>query len=394
MKNKKIYISGIWNYTQTSLGGQALSDGIVNIVEENFTSSNIHLGNMISFFRGADRILNILCKYEILFKYIFKFYFYIYKKRYIHQVDKIKESDLLIINGDGVVADIFPKDSLQFAIEIKIALDNGIEFVSMNQSINVKNGSFVDCLVKKYFLQGNISLREVESYLRIKRYSNNDSIVNLSIDSAFLTKNISKNESLHYKEFLLSNLFNKYDLKEDEFIIVGIRGNRPPGQTISIKHWAEFLQNVEKITSKKIVFVSTTMLLDYPIALKIKKIFNNLIVIDEILDYGKYNYRVIEYFISLSYLSISDRYHQNVFSLLMGTPLIAFEGNTSKTQGLTDTMGYEGEIYNLPDKNNIDRLLTSLSKDLENLNNINFNSVKKNIVEKNTYSEFFRYLKK
>jgi polysaccharide pyruvyl transferase WcaK-like protein len=234
----------------------------------------------------------------------------------------------------------------------------------------------------------------VESYLRIKRYSNNDSIVNLSIDSAFLTKNISKNESLHYKEFLLSNLFNKYDLKEDEFIIVGIRGNRPPGQTISIKHWAEFLQNVEKITSKKIVFVSTTMLLDYPIALKIKKIFNNLIVIDEILDYGKYNYRVIEYFISLSYLSISDRYHQNVFSLLMGTPLIAFEGNTSKTQGLIDTMGYEGEIYNLPDKNNIDRLLTSLSKDLENLNNINFNSVKKNIVEKNTYSEFFRYLKK
>jgi polysaccharide pyruvyl transferase WcaK-like protein len=394
MKNKKIYISGIWNYTQTSLGGQALSDGIVNIVEENFTSSNIHLGNMISFFRGADRILNILCKYEILFKYIFKFYSYIYKKRYIHQVDKIKESDLLIINGDGVVADIFPKDSLQFAIEIKIALDNGIEFVSMNQSINVKNGSFVDCLVKKYFLQGNISLREVESYLRIKRYSNNDSIVNLSIDSAFLTKNISKNESLHYKEFLLSNLFNKYDLKEDEFIIVGIRGNRPPGQTISIKHWAEFLQNVEKITSKKIVFVSTTMLLDYPIALKIKKIFNNLIVIDEILDYGKYNYRVIEYFISLSYLSISDRYHQNVFSLLMGTPLIAFEGNTSKTQGLIDTMGYEGEIYNLPDKNNIDRLLTSLSKDLENLNNINFNSVKKNIVEKNTYSEFFRYLKK
>jgi polysaccharide pyruvyl transferase WcaK-like protein len=394
MKNKKIYISGIWNYTQTSLGGQALSDGIVNIVEENFTSSNIHLGNMISFFRGADRILNILCKYEILFKYIFKFYSYIYKKRYIHQVDKIKESDLLIINGDGVVADIFPKDSLQFAIEIKIALDNGIEFVSMNQSINVKNGSFVDYLVKKYFLQGNISLREVESYLRIKRYSNNDSIVNLSIDSAFLTKNISKNESLHYKEFLLSNLFNKYDLKENEFIIVGIRGNRPPGQTISIKHWAEFLQNVEKITSKKIVFVSTTMLLDYPIALKIKKIFNNLIVIDEILDYGKYNYRVIEYFISLSYLSISDRYHQNVFSLLMGTPLIAFEGNTSKTQGLIDTMGYDGEIYNLPDKNNIDRLLTSLSKDLENLNNINFNSVKKNIVDKNTYSEFFRYLKK
>lgn len=72
------------------------------------------------------------------------------------------------------------------------------------------------------------------------------------------------------------------------------------------------------------------------------------------------------------------------------TPLIAFEANTIRTQGLINTMGYQGEIFPLPNNNNVELLCDKFDSAFYDLGEINFKAVKLNIKKKNTYRAFLR----
>ena len=379
----------MWNYTEGSLGAQALSDGLLTEVRATFPDAQIYCPKQIFSRYLPEKILHSRLFTKFFKRHIFNYFKKLYIRIAVENVKHIASADLVIISGDGIVTDIFPHSTLQLATEIDIANDYNIKCLSLNQSANFVRGGFVDYLFQKSFMRYPVQLREEDSFKFVKSMPNPKNVhIERGIDSAFLTKPLGCSETNFYDKELIEPIYQAYNILEKEYICVSVRANRPKSQDINLEIWAEFFEYVQVSTKMKLLYLSSANHLDKINGIKISKIFSNLVVVNEFDDYGKYNYRVIERIIQKSAFSISDRYHQNVFSLLTNTPFIGFEANTSKTQGLIDTMGYKGEIFELPNKQNIDDLKSKFDVSWENKDTVDFNVVEKNILKKNTYKKF------
>ncbi len=385
----KIFVSGIWDYTEGSLGAQALSDGLLTEVRKTFPNAQIYCPKQVFSKYFPEKILHNKLLTKLFKKQITAYFKSLYKRIAAENVKLIASANLVIISGDGIVTDIFPHSTLQLATEIELASDYGVRCISLNQSANFVRKGFVDYLFQRSFMRYPIQLREEDSFQFVKSMPNPHNVyIERGIDSAFLTKPLSQSEINYYDKELINPIYQAYGLSEKEYICISVRANRPKSQNINLKYWAEFFRHVQATAKKKLLYLSSANHLDKVNGIKLANAIDNLVIVNEFDDYGKYNYRVIERMIQKSAFSISDRYHQNVFSLLTNTPLISFEANTNKTQGLIDTMGYRGEILELPDEQNIVDLKRKFDFAWGNKDILDFSIVKKNIHEKNTYRQF------
>ncbi len=365
----KILVVGLWDFSISSLGAQALSDGLLHILKKQFPNDEIvplpfaKLGIIV---RKLGYLLSLRNRW--IYSLIFNFSYLIYLLLNISRRTFFNNADLLIVSGDGIVADIFWFDTLYLACDIKYAQTRNIKVITLNQSVNTQPGSFADFLVRKYFITNPIALREEQSYRYIKNIveSNKQNIqVYKCVDSAFFVPHLTEEEKKQFKLYA-DSIYEKYNLIPRQFCVVGIRGNRPPDQIIDLNAWASFIKQMRSIVSMPVIFASTCAEYDIPLAHKLKEYIDELIIIEELYDWQKYNYRFFLYLLKDSYLSVSDRYHQNVFSALCRTPFLPIQGNTSKTQGLIDLFEYPFDVLPLPQENNIRELTRELKRLIEN----------------------------
>ena len=337
-----ITIAGIDDFVSTnSLGIQAISDGLLCRLRDIFPDARFikHLKDYSiskSLWKEADNVEGCPHLYDEYFaRFLDDF-----KDNHPERVNDIKQSDQLIICGDGIIADIFPQWCLLLAAEAAVARENHVSFVTLDQSVNVSRNSFAGYAVKNIFLKAPMSVRELDS-LRILREEFNKKSVNLSIDTAFLVNPLSPSETSLYDQYL-DELKRKY--RFDDYLVFSVRGKRPFFQIIDPNAWAKVLEKLSMTFETPILFASSCPAEDFPLARDIQSRFDNFIIADEFLDYRKYNYRVLIHFLERAVANISDRYHQNVFSLLSNTPFIPVEGNTSKSRGLIEMIKYPFDI--------------------------------------------------
>jgi polysaccharide pyruvyl transferase WcaK-like protein len=333
-----ITVAGIDSFVSTNnLGIQAISDGLLWRLKKIFPKARLirHLKNYRinrDIWKMAEKVDGQPERYEEYFSEFFKAFKYSHPDR----ITDIVQSDQLIICGDGIIADIFPQWCLVLAAEAGVAIENGIPFVSLDQSVNTKSTSLAGYAVKNIFLKAPISVREPYSLQLLKEQFNAHK-VDLSIDTAFLVDPLSLEEIGLYSRWL-NELKRLY--RFDDFLVFSVRGKRPPSQPIDAKSWATVLSKLSQTFDVPILFASTCPMEDFPLAREIRSHFSGFIMPDELIDSGKYNYRFMVYLLKQAVMNISDRYHQNVFSLLSNTPFIPVEGNTNKSHSLIEMVKY------------------------------------------------------
>lgn len=354
-----ITVAGIDNtVTTNSLGIQAVSDGLLTRLKNIFPDARIirHLKDYrISkeIWSEGDRVDQNPPLYR---DYFYRFVKH-FKERHPERVRNIQASDRLIICGDGIIADLFPQWCLVLAAEASIAMENGIPFVTLDQSVNVSRRSLAGFAVEHVFLKAPVSVRELDSIDVMKRTFQTEN-VHLAIDTAFLVDPVSEVEKPLYDQYL-KTLKGQYGFSE--YLLFSARGKRPSHQPIDPEAWAVVLRRMAEIFDLPVVFASTCPAEDIAVAREIKKRFKPVILPEELLDSGKYDYRFFLHLSASSTANLSDRYHQNVFSLLSNTPFLPVEGNTSKSKGLIEMVQYPFEILPLITMNRIDSFLQALN---------------------------------
>lgn len=344
-----IAISGLWDYRTTSLGAQALSDGMrakLSAVWPDEPVIELHNENL---FPGCSTLLRLAEGKQFLCQPLLKLLQCFYRLRFPGRAKAIHQSDLLIINGDGIVGDQFTYHTTLLTLDICAATAFGVRAVSLNQSVNITRGSLAYYCVKNHFLHFPIAVRENESlrYLR-EEFGRND--VMLCVDSAFVVPPLSGEETQRYANEL-ADLKKKY--RFDEYVVVGVRANRPRTQRIEERAWADIIRAAATIFQRPVILASSTPLYDIPLARRLRTLAGEGIVLEELMDWQRFNYRFFLHFLRNAFVSISDRYHQNVFAALVGTPFVPVEGNTSKTLGLKTLLHGELSVLPLPTAGNL-----------------------------------------
>ncbi len=360
----KILISGFWDRNISSLGAQALSEGLLYIVKNKFPKDDVTPLQFPRLGRYFDKLMGYMVnsRNKIVYFVILSISYLIYLAINSKRCKQLKSADLLIVNGDGIVADIFWLDTLTLALDIKYAQEHKIKVVTLNQSVNTVPGSFADFLVRKFFLTNPIALREEGSYRYIQqvvRQENKDVKVLKSVDSAFLVPLLDENETEKFSKET-SAIYQKYNLQPKNFCIVGVRGNRPKDQIINPQAWGKIISAMREITNKPIIFASTCPEYDIPLSHKIKEYVPELIIIEELYDWGRFNYRFFLHMLKDSFLCVSDRYHQNVFAALCQIPFVPIQGNTGKTKGLIELLEYPIDVLPLPDSHNTEEIISKI----------------------------------
>jgi polysaccharide pyruvyl transferase WcaK-like protein len=381
----KIVLAGVDNYYSTnSLGIQAMSDGIRCRIGEIFPGAELltHLKTLTP--SGRDwNWLKVVNGHPFLAKPML---WYLYRKFKINEpvrIEEIKKSDILIVSGDGIIADIFTGWGLTLAFEMMVAIENNVPCYFVNQSINVTTKSILGYVVMSYFRKCRVSVREGIS-ARLLADSFGIEGTPISVDSAFFVDPLTGFEEELFASWW-SPLKKKYNF--DDYIIVGVRGKRPKDQPISAESWAKAInETMNKFPSKQIVFVSSCPKEDIVLAKQIQSIIPGLIVIDELADTEKYNYRFLMFLLRGSFLTISDRYHQLILSLLVGTPVIPIEGNTSKTAGLFELIGTDVPLLSVLTPENSCRYNDTIKYVSEN-----YSEIKKAMPELSYYRSFDTY---
>ena len=356
-----IVVSGIWDFCISSLGAQALSDGLM------IKLRRLYPGTDLQPFGPASLPLlrwfvSIVDKRPKLYDPWFFLIYLAYRLVNYKRIRAISSADLLVISGDGLVADIFATSTVMFACEIRYALAHGIPTISLNQSVNITPRTLAHYCVTHWFMKAPLSVREVDSQRELSRYFPNRDIP-LAIDAAFLCPAPTDDELVRFGA--LSKAIRK-DLGIDRYILVGIRGNRPSNQAIDEDAWCSVLKmTAEAFPGHTILLASTCAEHDAPLARRLARRVENAVVAEVLMDWETYNYRFYQVLLRDSVACISDRYHQNVLSILNGIPFIPVAGNTSKTGGIRDLLGWPIPIQPIPTKDNLpgyqkalDQLLT------------------------------------
>ena len=333
-----ITVAGIDNFVSTnSLGIQAISDGLLTLLKKIFPGAQFikHLKDYKMSYEIWKKAFEVDGHPHLYKDYIDEF-IENFMENHPQRVEDIQRSDRVIICGDGIISDIFPQWCLVLVAEAAIATANDIPFVTLDQSINTSNNRLTGYAVKKYFLKSPISVRELNSLKLLKDEFNVDN-VNLSIDTAFLVDTLSEAEISLFDQYL-EELKDRYEF--DHYLVFSARGKRPDFQPIDPRAWGRVIEELSHTFNGSVLFASSCPAEDLPLAHDIQVYFRNFIIIDDLVDWGKYNYRFFLYMLEKAVMSISDRYHQNVFSLLSKTPFIPVEGNTSKSHGLIEMLKY------------------------------------------------------
>ncbi|MCX7591853.1 MAG: polysaccharide pyruvyl transferase family protein [Kiritimatiellae bacterium] len=325
-----VVISGLWDRTISSLGAQALSDGMRAKLAALWPDKEVVELRNENLFTGCSTLIRLFDGKKVFYPVLFTILGTVYQIRFLRRVRAIRKSELLIINGDGIVGDQFTYHTALLALDLRMALKSGVKCVSLNQSINVTRGSFAHYCVKRYFLQCPVSVREAESLHYLQEEFGRHDVV-LSLDSAFLVPPLDAKEISRYDE-ALSSFRSRYGF--EEYVMVGVRANRPRWQIVDTRAWAEVIRAAAEIFQCSILLASSTPEYDIPLARRLSKLSGLGIVIEELMNWQKYDYRFFLYLVARALASVSDRYHQNVFAALVGTPFVPVEGNTTKTLGL------------------------------------------------------------
>ncbi len=339
-----IVISGLWDYRISSLGAQALSAGILHKVEHTFPDTPIHVLYNDDLFRGYGALLGGVRRARALYVPVFYLFYRLYRHLHPKRVAAIAAADLLVVSGDGVVADLFTPHTVMLTFDIRAAEAAGTPVVTLNQSVNITKRSLAAYCVQHHFINHPISVREGRSQALLKKLFDRQDVP-VHIDAAFLVRPIDEHETTLFQR-KLSRLRQIHGF--DEFVLVGVRGNRPASQLIDVDAWREVVRATVAVLGRTVVLASTTPEFDQPLAHRIAEGCENVVVAPELIDWGHYNYRFFIYMVGQAYANVADRYHQNVFSALSGTPFLPVEGNTDKTAGLVSLLNYDLAVLPLP----------------------------------------------
>ena len=341
----KITICGVWDYSTSSLGAQALSEGIIRKVKHTYPKAKVTIIPQQVLLRGISVICRVFRKPSVFAIPLFEVLYFFYKHNLTDRMKAVREADMVLINGDGVVADMFCADTLVLAMDLRTAMEAGVTCCSLNQSVNVEEDTLAQYCVKDYFMPNPLSVREPDSLNLIKRRFP-EKRPHLSLDAAFLVDELARDEKERYS-VMVEALRSRYGF--NDYILCGIRGNRPSSHIIDPESWARVLRKIQDVfPGHTIVLASTCPEHDMPLAQKLLKLVPGSVMPTELADHRHYNYRFFMQFLKEAAMTIADRYHQNVLAALVGTPFIPVEGNTSKTTGTVKILEYPVPVHALP----------------------------------------------
>lgn len=346
----KIVVSGMWDFRISSLGAQALSEGLLLKMGDVYPDATIEAMEPahLPFLR---RLVMLVESRPALFHVWFDLVYHAYRILNRQRIRNIAKADLFVVSGDGLVADIFVTSTVMFACEIRYAIERSIPVVSLNQSINTSNGSLAHYCVSHWFMGAPLSVREIDSQHVLSRQFPAREIP-VAIDAAFLCPPPTEEELRRFGSFLQRM---KKRLGIDRYILVGVRANRPSGQAIDEDAWCAVLESAkERFPERVMLLASTCAEHDMPLARRLAQRVAGAVVAEELMDWTTYNYRFFQVLLQGAHACISDRYHQNVLAALNGTPFIPVAGNTSKTGGIRDLIAWPIPIQQLPTKDNLD----------------------------------------
>lgn len=92
------------------------------------------------------------------------------------------------------------------------------------------------------------------------------------------------------------------------------------------------------------------------------------------------------YLLSDAHLVISDRYHQLILSMLVGTLVVPVEGNTSKTTGLFEMLNYNIPLLPILNQDKLLEFKKIISRVSEN-----YSQLLENLPQQSSFAKFDHY---
>ena len=287
------------------------------------------------------------------------------------QMEKIQQSDFVLCNTGGLIADHLDFYLPSYLFECFLAKKLGKPTISLNQSIAVNkplNRAMVSLI---YGMLDFHMTREPISTNKLIDMGIDKNRIITSCDTAFATDyNVDK--------ITIEKLVKRNRLK-DGGIGIAIRGDR----NVNYPKVIDTIKLLKRKFKKRVYFIATCKAHDMCVYNKLSKVCN-ILYLDDLNDY-----RVLTNLIKFLDIVITDRYHAAIFTIIARTPLIALHSQTIKIEGLFKLFQYPIKTFKFEDlapkeiignvelalnqKNRIKGILANTHKQLRNkvINDIN-----------------------
>jgi len=251
---------------------------------------------------------------------------YILRKYYTSNfITKVKQADVVLFNGAGLIADHLKYYLPAFLFEIYLAKKLGKKVIAVNQTVAVKEPltfalvSFVYKLVDAHILREPLS-KEVLLRMGVKQEK-----IYVSPDSAFAIGKKVKGD--------IGKIMQKEGIKEGCIGLI-IRGDRQ----INYNLWIRAICYIQQRYNKNVIFLYTCKSYDEHVF----KIISKKCGMRTLSTY--YDYPILIKIMSHLDFIITDRYHGAIFAILANTPVIPVEATTFKLKGLFELFNYPIQI--------------------------------------------------
>lgn len=265
-------------------------------------------------------------------------------------IKKIKNSDYVIVNGEGCISHYNDGTcNLLYAIYIsKSKYQKNVSII--NHSVFLKN--YVD----------NLSLKDENEFKKIIKlvYENIDFCAIRDFHSLIQLNNITPKTGIISFDCLplyINKYFKKQKKTKNQILITGGNFLNPKKFAIFIK---KMIESSNKLKNKKITFLYSENL-NSPSK-------DNIIILEAIQKYIK-NIKVIKAkslnewlsIIQESKLLISGRFHHSIAAFMLDTPFLVFKTDTLKVEALVSMINKENSLLKDYDDYNFNKAIHQLN---------------------------------
>ncbi len=252
---------------------------------------------------------------------------------YFERFKKIDQADLVILNGNGLICDLFWGDMWWLLFEAYLAKKLGKNVIAVNQTVDVTDPMGKDVLKNVYNRLDMVAVREQYSLQYLAQLGLEEPAPVLAPDCAFLVEPADENR--------IQAICRTEGITGEEIGLI-LRGDTDNDPQL----WVDIVNDIQETFQREVLFVSTCARQDRPLADKIaqsaplRQLQHLYSCHDMIGLYQKLP------------MIISERYHANVFAIIAGTPVLPLRGNTAKTHGLFRLFDYPLDVLDTVTQDN------------------------------------------
>ncbi len=247
---------------------------------------------------------------------------YVFRQYYAREtVEAIKQADIVICNGAGLIADHLKKYLPLILFQCYLAKSLGKKVALINQSIALEDALTSRLASVVYPLIDVHTTREPISADVLRQWRVPAERIISSCDAAFASTKDDRNTGVSEE---------KVKAIPEGSIALIIRGDRP----VDYSMWAEVVHHLINNIRRKVFLVSTCKAHDQHIYKELSKRCQ----VDQLLN--EYDHHDLITMLKRFDAVITDRYHAAIFSIQAHTPVVPLDSTTIKMKGLFTLFPY------------------------------------------------------